>query len=154
MTYLKLLGYVILINVLRYFPGGWIESVTIFEPMHAPMADYPDCFGFTEADLPSSLFYNFCLWLIVIILFHIAHPAIKGKMIYKSLLIFGLCGAFFISLAAVYMNHFTEGIRTFFRYSMIDGLILFTYLGIINALLYPVIFKSLNQQNQSLESPS
>ena len=59
MQYLKLLLYVILLNILRYYPGGWIESVIIFDGMHAPMVAQADCFGFTAEDLPLSYFFNF-----------------------------------------------------------------------------------------------
>lgn len=138
---LKLLGYTVLLNVLRYFPGGYLEIYTIMEPMHQPMITNPDAFGFSEKDYPLSFLYNFVLWLSVILIFHISHPSLKGKMIFRSLLIFGLCCLFFCSLAAVYMNHFNQEIRTFFRYSMLDAVILFTYLGTVNGLLYPHVFK-------------
>lgn len=141
MTSLKLIFYTVIINVLRYFPGGLIESYTIFEPMHKPMEDYPDCFGFTDKDLPASFAYNFVLWLSVVLIFHIAHKSLHQHMLIRSLIIYGLCCLFFVSLAAVYMNHYTMGIRTFYLYSMLDGLILFTYLGVINGFLYPLFFK-------------
>ena len=142
MTILKLLIYTIILNILRYFPGGLIEMYTIFEPMHKPMEAYPDCFGFTDADFTTSYAYNFLLWFSVVLIFHIGHKSLKGKMMQKSMIFFGICCLFFVSLAAVYMNHFQQGIRPFFMYSMLDGLILFSYLGAINGLLYPLIFKS------------
>ena len=144
MTYLKLFLYTILLNILRYFPGGFIESYTIFKPMHQPMEQYPDCFGFTAQDFPSSYAYNFLMWLSVILIFHIAHTSLKGKMIYRSIFIFALCFLFFASLSAIYMNHYIHGIRTFYVYSMLDGVILFSLLGIINGYVYPLFFKHEN----------
>ncbi len=139
---IKLLGYTILLNVIRYYPGSWIEMMTIFDQMHKPMEDNPDCFGFTDADFPSSLFYNFVMWWVVIIAFHVTHKAINASYFIKSLVIFGLFGIFFVSLSAIYMNHFNQDIRTFFRYGMVDGLMLFSFLGFVNGLIYPRIFPS------------
>ena len=141
MTFIKLFVYTVLLNIIRYFPGGFIESITIFEPMHKPMEEYPDCFGFTEADLRFSYAYNFLLWLSVVLIFHISHRSLNGKMIFRSLIIFGICFLFFGSLAAIYMNHFVPGIRSFYIYSILDGLILFSLLGVINGFLYPLFFK-------------
>lgn len=146
MQYLKLFGYTVLLNILRYYPGSWIETYTLFEPMHQPMVNYPDCFGFTEKDFPSSLIYNFMMWFSVIILFHIGHHTLKGSILIRSIIIFGICCLFFVSLAAVYMNHYTEGIRVFYRYSMLDGIILFSFLGIINGFLYPKFFPSIQTE--------
>ncbi|MEQ9593772.1 MAG: hypothetical protein RLN86_14295 [Cyclobacteriaceae bacterium] len=140
MEFLKLLAYTLILNILRYFPGSWIETYTIFESMHRPMAEFPDCFGFTDADFPSSLLYNFMMWLSVTSIFHVGHASIKGSLLFKSLVFYGLCCMFFISLAAIYMNHFTAGIRVFYMYSILDGLILFTFLGFVNSILYPKFF--------------
>ena len=144
MTFIKLLFHTIILNILRYIPGGLIESYTIFEPMHRPMEQYPDCFGFSSNDLPSSYFYNFAMWFCVVLIFHIAHKALTGKLILRSLIIFGLCFLFFASLAAIYMNHYNSDIRTFYLYSILDGLLLFLFLGIVNGFLYPVFFKNEN----------
>lgn len=143
----KLLGYTILLNLLRYFPGSWIESYTIFNAMHQPMIDYPDCFGFTQKDFPSSLFFNFTMWFSVVLIFHIGHRSLRVSMMMRSLILFGISCLFFVSLAAIYMNHYNEGIRVFYLFSMLDGIILFLLLGIINGYLYPVFFKSKSLTN-------
>ncbi|MEQ8425007.1 MAG: hypothetical protein RIA63_09870, partial [Cyclobacteriaceae bacterium] len=124
----------------RYYPGGWIESATIFDSMHQPMVDYPDCFGFTEKDFPASLFYNFVMWFSVVMLFHLGQRSIKGTMMVRSFIFFGLSCLFFISLAAIYMNHYIQGIRVFYLFSMLDGIIIFSLLALINGFLYPKIF--------------
>ena len=36
-TIAKLAGLVVLLNVVRYTVGGWIEGFTIMEPMHRPL---------------------------------------------------------------------------------------------------------------------
>ena len=58
----------------------------------------------------------------------------------RSLQGFGLMALFFISLAAVYMNHYTAPFRPFYAWSMVDALIVFTLVGIANGLLYPLFF--------------
>lgn len=145
---LKFLLLVVLLNGVRYLIGGMIEQYTIMLPMHQPMAEFPFCFNnnFTDHDWATSFFFNFMLWLAVTWLFHLAWPALKGSFITRSLIVFGICCLFFISLAAVYMNHYQEGIRTFYRYSMIDALILFPLLGVANGILYPLLLGKDRQQ--------
>ena len=142
-TIFKFITLVIILNLIRYLIGGPIEGFTIMEPMHRVMPQYPDCFNneFTQADWASSFFYNFMLWLSVVWIFHVAHPSVGGSYLVKSFKIFGLCCLFFVSLAAVYMNHYSTDIRTFYQYSMVDALILFSLLATANGFLYPLLFK-------------
>ena len=107
--------------------------------MHQRMKEYPDCFGFKQSDLPTSYLYDFILWLSVVVIYH---DEIKGKMVFRSFKIFGICCVFFIGLTAVHMIHFKNGIRTFFVYRMIDALILFKFLGIPNRFLYSLFLKN------------
>lgn len=138
----KFLFLVVLLNIIRYVVGGPIEGVVLMEPMHSVMPQYPEVFDtdFTTGDFAVSLFYNFMLWLTAAWMFYLAHPAFKGSTIVKSLKVFGLMGLFFISLAAVYMNHYTADIKTFYLYSMLDAVILFPLVGLANGLLFPRIF--------------
>ena len=140
-TFLKLILLTLIINILRYFPLSWLEAVTIFEPMHAPMESQASCFGFRDVDFGWSLFYNFLLWFWVILGYHMFYRGLKGSHFIKSLLVFGFFCLFFISLAAIYMNHFNMEIRTFFRYSMLDALIIFIPLSLANGWLYPRFFR-------------
>lgn len=142
-TFLKFLLLVVILNVVRYLVGGPIESVTIMEPMHDVMPKYPDTFDtdFTGTDFAISLFYNFMLWLTATWVFHIAHPALKGNFISKSFKIFGLMCLFFISLAAVYMNHYADPIKRFYLFSMLDAIIIFSVVALANGLIYPRLFK-------------
>lgn len=142
-TVFKFLGLVLLLNIVRYFIGGSIEALVLMEEMHAVMPQYPEVFDtdFSTRDFIISLFYNFMMWLTAAWVFYIAHPQVKGNFIIKSLKIFGLMGLFFVSLAAVYMNHYTADIKTFYLYSMLDAVILFPLVGVANGLLFPKLFK-------------
>lgn len=142
-TVFKFLGLVLILNIIRYLVGGPLEALILMEEMHAVMPQYPEVFDtdFSTMDFTISLFYNFMMWLTATWVFYIAHPQLKGNFILKSLKVFGLMGLFFISLAAVYMNHYTADIKTFYLYSMLDAIILFPLVGVANGLLFPWIFK-------------
>ena len=110
--------------------------------------------GEENADFMISLGYNFMLWLTATWVFYLSHTALKGGYIIKSLKIFGLMGLFFISLAAVYMNHYTEAVQPFYLYSMLDALILFPIVGVANGLLFPRFFKEEVHLSPGATSPS
>lgn len=139
---LKLLVLVLILNLVRYLAGGPIEGLTIMEPMHRVMPRFPEVFDtqFSGADFAISLGYNYMLWFTATAVFHLMHPALKGGMLLKSLKSFGLMCLFFISLAAVYMNHYTDAVKPFYFWSMVDALIVFTLVAVANALLYPWFF--------------
>ena len=141
MTTLKLLLYAAFLYLLRFYGIGLLEQFTFFNAMHQPLQDHPDCFGFTEADFPLSHLFNYLLWCSVVLLFHLSHKNIQLPMLGKSLLLYGLCLLFFVSLSGIFMNHFNSGIRVFYRYIMLDAVLVFGVLGIINGLTYPIIFK-------------
>jgi hypothetical protein len=138
-TLLRLLLLVLVLNVVRYVIGGPIEGVTIMEPMHRVMPDYPEVFDteFSSTDFAISLAYNFMMWFAVALAFHLMHPSLPGGWMKKSLLAHAVMCLFFVSLAAVYMNHYTDPIRPFYAWSMVDALIVFTVVGVANGLLYP-----------------
>ncbi|WP_421774003.1 hypothetical protein [Gracilimonas sp.] len=142
-TFLKFLGLVFILNLVRYLVGGPIEAVVLLEPMHAVLPQYPEVFdnNFSSTDFAISLFYNFMMWLTATWVFYIAHPQVKGNYIVKSLKIFALMGLFFVSLAAIYMNHYTSDVKVFYLYSMLDAVILFPLVGLANGLLFPRIFR-------------
>ena len=142
-TFAKLVVLVVLLNIIRYIIGGPIESFTIMEPMHQPMIEYKDCFNsdFTNIDWASSFFYNFLVWFCAAWIFHLAQHSVSGNMIVKSFKIFGIALLFFISISAVFMNHYIEGIRTFYRFGMIDAVITFSIVALANGLLYPRFFR-------------
>lgn len=139
----KFVLLVVLLNLVRYVIGGPIEGIVLMEPMHAVMPQYPEVFNteFSNTDFSVSLFYNFMMWLTATWVFYLAHPALTGGYITRSLKLFGLMGLFFISLAAVYMNHYTGEVRTFYLYSILDAVILFPIVGVANGWLFPRIFR-------------
>lgn len=139
-TLIKLPLYAAALYLFRFYGIGLIEQMSFFNAMHQPMIDQPDCFGFTMDDLPMSHLYNYGIWLVVVVLFHLIQPQISLPILAKSLLLFGLAALFFICITGAFMNHFNQGIRVFFRYVMLDALLVFGILGLVNGLLYPLIF--------------
>ncbi|NUO81989.1 hypothetical protein HUU05_18095 [candidate division KSB1 bacterium] len=105
---------------------------------------FPESFNnnFSSTDFAISFFYNFMLWLATAWIFHLAHPNVKGGFILKSLKVYGLTCLFFLSLTAVYMNHFNDAVQPFYLYSMLDALILFPLVAVANGLIYPKLFKA------------
>lgn len=142
-TFLKFLLLVIILNVVRYLVGGPLEALFVVEGMHAVMPQYPEVFNvdFSGRDFALSFFYNFMLWFSATAVFYLSYPAIKGHFVIRSLKVFGLMCLFFVSLAAVYMNHFREAVRAFYIYSMLDAIILFSIVGIANGLIFPLLFR-------------
>lgn len=142
-TLLRLFGLVVVLNLVRYLVGGPIEAVTIMEPMHAVMPRYPDVFevDFTGRDFAASFAYNFAMWFVATWVFHLLHPVLRGGMIVRSLKSYGLMCLFFWSLAAVYMNHYTDPVKPFYLWSMVDAAIVFTLVAVANGLLYPLFFR-------------
>ncbi len=139
---LKLAGYVLILNVIRYVVGGPIEQFTIMEPMHRVMPLYPDVFNadFSNRDFAISLFYNYMLWFAATLAFHMMHPALSGSWLTKSFKAYGVMCLSFVSLAAVYMNHYVDAVKPFYFYSMLDAVILFALVAAANAVLYPRFF--------------
>lgn len=142
-SFAKFILLVVLLNLIRYLVGGPLEAITIVERMHEVIPKYPDVFNndFDTTDFMISLFYNFMFWLTATWVFHIAHPRVTGSFIVKSFKIFGLMCLFFVSVAAVYMNHYTDAVKPFYFYSMIDALIVFPIVALANGLIYPRLFK-------------
>ncbi|HSR69026.1 MAG TPA: hypothetical protein VLU25_13905 [Acidobacteriota bacterium] len=136
---LRLLALTVLLNLLRYLVGGFIEGFTIMGPMHAPMARFPQVFDtdFSGGDLAVSLLYNFMMWFFAVCLFHLMQPSLAGGWWAKSFKGYGLVCLFFISLAAVYMNHYNDAVKPFYLWSMVDAVIVFSVVAAGNALLYP-----------------
>lgn len=141
-TITKLATLVVLLNVARYVVGGLIESVTIIEPMQRPMSLYPDAFDadFSGTDFTISLFYNYMMWFFAAVVFHLLNPVLRGSIWIRSLKSYMLMAAFFCSVTAVYMNHYSAGVKPFYLWSMIDALIVFPIVGLANALIYPRFF--------------
>ncbi len=144
MTVFKLILITLILNIVRYFVGGPIEGIVLMSAMHQAMPLYPEVWDndFSTRDFVISLGYNFALWFAVVLNFHLMAPGLKGPMLLRSFISFGVSGFIFISLAAVYMNHFIAESRAFFAWSIVDALILFPLLALANSLVYPLIFEN------------
>lgn len=143
-TVLKFLLLVVLLNLVRYLFGYYLESWFVLPGMFDVMGKFPESFNtaFSNTDFAISLFYNFMLWLAAAWIFHLAHPNVKGGFILKSLKIYGISCLFFLSLSAVYMNHYVEAVQPFYLYSMLDAILLFPIVAIANGFIYPRLFKN------------
>ena len=140
---LKLVGLTFVLNLVRYLIGGPIEGITIMEPMHRVMPLYPEVFNneFGGTDFAVSLFYNFMMWLTAGWVFYLLHPVLRGGFVLKSFKSYGLMCLFFVSLAAIYMNHYTADVKPFYFWSMVDAVIVFTVVALANGFLYPLFFR-------------
>jgi hypothetical protein len=143
-TVLRLVALTVALNLIRYLVGGPIEAVTIMEPMHRVMPMYPDVFNndFSSADFAVSLGYNFMMWLTAGWVFHLLHPRLRGGFVIRSFASYGLMCLFFVSLAAIYMNHYTAAVKPFYIWSMVDAVIVFSVVALANGWLYPIFFRS------------
>jgi len=140
---LKLVGLTVVLNLVRYLVGGPIEGFTIMEPMHRVIPLYPEVFDndFSGTDFAVSFLYNFVMWLTAVWVFHLLHPVLRGNMLIRSFKSYGLMCLFFVSLAAVYMNHYTAAVKPFYFWSMVDAMIVFSLVALANGLLYPIFFR-------------
>ena len=143
-TIAKLAILVVLLKLVRYVVGGPIESLTILEPMQRPMSLYADAFDadFSGTDFTISFLYNYVMWFFAAVVFHLLNPVLRGSIWVRSLKSYMLMAAFFCSLTAVYMNHYSAGVKPFYFWSMIDALIVFPIVGLANAWIYPRFFPS------------
>lgn len=143
-TVFRFLVFVVVLNVIRYIVGSPIEALTIMDKMYRIIGDYPTCFDtqFSGMDYILSFLYNFMMWLAAAWIFYMAWPAVTGSWMQKSFKIYGVVCLFFISLAAIYMNHYTAELREFYLFSMADALIIFAIVATANGFLFPLFFKS------------
>lgn len=155
MMVFRLLALTLLLNIVRYVIGIPIEAVTIMEPMHRVMPLFPEVFDndFTARDFMISLAYNFMLWFSAVLVFHVAQPALAGPMWLRSFKVFGIMALFYASLAAIYMNHFTDAVKPFFIWSIVDALIIFSVVALANGVLYPRLFPRQTEKAPAAESP-
>lgn len=139
---LRLVALTFLLSLVRYLVGGPIEAVTIMAPMHEMIPRFANAFdmNFSSADYAISLAYNFLLWFAAVLQFHLMWPALRGPMIVRSLMSFAASWLAFAGLALVYMNHFDDALKAFYLWSIVDAAILFPLVGLVNGVLYPMLF--------------
>lgn len=141
-TFAKMLGLVILLNIIRYVVGGPIEMFLIGSKLFGAMDQSASYFNteFSTVDWITSYFYNFVMWFTIAWLFHLLKPVLRGSFVVTSLKVFGMGFLFFASVSAIYMNHYSHP-RDFYLYSLLDALIIFPLVGLANGLLYPRFFR-------------
>jgi len=147
----KFLLLIVILNVIRYVVGGPIEFPIAASKMFAVMEKNSTFFNthFTTVDWVTSYFYNFMMWLIIVWVFHLMNPVLRGSHLVKSMKVFGIMFLFYASLSAVYMNHYSHT-RDFYVYSILDGLIVFSIVAIANGLIYPWFFRERAEAKQTL----
>jgi len=139
---------VILLNIVRYFVGGLIESPLILPQLFATMEAEPAYFAtsFETLDWVTSYFYNFMMWLAAVWVYHLVRPVLTGHEVLRSLKVFGLMWLFFASVSAVYMNHYSHS-KWFYFWNVLDAVVVFTIVGIANGMLYPCL---MNRRSESV----
>jgi hypothetical protein len=137
-TFLRLLLLTVILNLVRSFIGGVIEQATVLPRLMGAMAASRSYFNtrFTQADWVTSYAYNFVMWLVAVIAFHLMRPRLGTGRFAPSLKGFGLMYVFFAAVSAIYMNHYSHP-RAFYVYNILDGLLVFGVVAVANALLYP-----------------
>lgn len=136
----KFLGLVVILNVVRYVVGEALE-LRVTSRLFRVMEAYPSVFNnqSTAADWATSFFYNFMMWLTATLVFALMALGLRRSAIARSLKSFGLMLLFFVSVSAIYMNHYAHS-KWFYIWNSLDAVIAFAVVGITNGLLYPRIF--------------
>lgn len=142
-TYLRLLGLVILLNLIRYFLIGYAEAALTLPGLFGAMAESPDYFrtDFTTFHWVTSYLYNFVMWAVLVWLYHLLRPVLAGHEVWRSLKVFGIGFLFFAAVSFIYMNHYSHP-EAFYLFSVADAAIVYALVGVANGLLYPLIVPS------------
>ena len=137
MTMLKLLGLVVVLNIVRYVAAAPLEAYLVFGGLFGAM-EQSSCFNtaFTTVDWVTSYFYNFMMWFSITLMFYVAEQGLGGGYVRRSLKLYGIAWLFFASLSAVYMNHYSHP-KDFYFFNVLDALIVFPIVAVANGLLYP-----------------
>jgi len=137
MLIVRLLGLVLILNVIRYGGGFLFESYLIFPGLFGAMEESASYFRseFRTIDWVTSYLYNFVMWLTCVWVFHLIRPAIEGSDLVKSFKAFGIMWLSFASVSAIYMNHYSHP-RAFYVWNVLDAVLVFALVAIGNGLLY------------------
>ena len=133
----RLLGLVIVLNVIRYVGGLLFEPFLIFPGLMGAMEQSAQYFRteFQTFDWTTSYFYNFMMWLCCVWVFHLMRPALRGSDLAASLKVFAIMWISFASISAIYMNHYSHP-KDFYLWNVLDGILVFALVGIANGFLY------------------
>lgn len=107
---LKLIALTVMLNLVRYVVIGFVKEIVIVEKIGAAMAASSSYFNleFSTADWVTSYLYNFVMWLMLTVFFHKTHPFLRGGMILKSLKVYVSTLVVFLSISAIFMNHYSH----------------------------------------------
>jgi len=135
--FLRFLGLVVLLNLVRYVIGFLVEPWVIFPGLFHAMEESSAYFNtsFETVDWVTSYLYNFGVWLVPAWLFHLARPVVRGTDVIASLKVFGILLVNFAAISAVYMNHYSHS-RDFYLWNILDAVMMFAVVGLANGLLY------------------
>ncbi len=138
----KLIALCVALNIIRYFVIGFVEQLLVFGPLFTAMEQSREYFNtdYQAVDWITSYLYNFAMWFCFLVAFHVHHPHMKGHMVWRSLRVFGLMLLIFLSISAIYMNHYSHP-KDFYVWNMIDALIVLPLVALANGILYPFIFR-------------
>jgi hypothetical protein len=142
LTFLRFLGLVVLLNVIRYVVGGLVEGPFIMPALFGVMEDNPSYFNtdFQTIDWITSFGYNFAMWAVAVWLYHLCRPVLSGSEVVRSLKVFGIAFLFFASVSFIYMNHYSHT-KMFYVLNVADALLMFALVGLANGFLYPVLMR-------------
>jgi len=141
-TFLKFLGLVVALNIIRYTVPLPYEFPLAVAPMMAVMEKHSSYFNssFTNIDWITSYVYNFILWLSFTWVYFYIHRSFKGNHVTKSLKVYAVMLVVFASISAIYMNHYSHP-KDFYFWSIVDAALVFPVVAIGNGLLFPWVFK-------------
>jgi hypothetical protein len=152
-TFLRLVLLTLFLNLVRYVVGGLIEQATVLPRLMGAMAASRSYFNtqFTRADWVTSYAYNFVMWLVAVVAFHLMRPRLGKGRFKPSLKGFGLMYLFFAAVSAIYMNHYSHP-KAFYGYNILDGFVVFGVVALANAVLYPRVVER-GARRDAAESP-
>ena len=89
-TIAKLAGLVVLLNVVRYTVGGFLEGFTIMEPMHRPLPLFPEAFDQDFSSYVAGI-RPFYFWSMVDALIVFPVVALANALLYPRFFREGAC---------------------------------------------------------------
>ena len=137
MGFVRFLGLVLVLNILRYGGGFLFEPFIIFPGLFGAMEESASYFRneFTTFDWVSSYLFNFVMWLTCVWIFHLLRPVLRGPDLLASVKVFGIMWLMFASTSAIYMNHYSHP-RDFYFWNVFDALLVFALVALGNGFLY------------------
>lgn len=151
----KILILTVVLNLVRYSIGGIVERWTVMDPMVSIMSSSAGHFNtsFTRFDWATSYAYNFAMWLVAVVVVHLLWTVLRGSPWRRSFIGFGLMFLMFAAISFIYMNHYSHP-KSFYVYSVLDGMIVYTLVAMAHAILYPRFFQGRWAHRADLQAAS